>query len=311
MNMVKRALGSAINFSKERTKSPISAAVRNVVLDECASHQEIQRTIVNQYRIAQSQGVILYHNIQDAGFRLYSQNEEDGIILYILSMIGFKTRSVVEMCCGSAGECMATNLILNHGFDGYLFDGAKENISLAKRFFRSKKDCRLRPPVLTHAWITAENVNDLLTQSGCAGEVDLFALDMDGNDYWVWDAIEAINPRLLVLETNPCIPSDKSLAIEYHPDFDSSWPKESEEDSCYFGASLLAWQRLCKRRGYRMIGGHRHGINVFFLREDEGIGFFPEVCIDEVNNNYMAQSVSSRLWPSVKDMPWKEVEVES
>jgi hypothetical protein len=260
MNMVKRALGPAIYSSKERVRAAITAAVR----DACANHQEIQRVMVNQYLIAKAHRLILYNNIKDAGFRLYSQNEEDGIILYILSMIGFKTKRVVEMCCGYAGECMATNLILNHGFDAYLFDGNQENISLAKRFFRFKKDCRLRPPVLTHAWITVENVNDLLTRSGCAGEVDLFALDMDGVDYWIWDAIEVINPRLLVLETNPCIPSDKSLAVEYQADFDSTWPKKSPEASCYFGASLLAWQRLCKRRGYRMIGGHRHGINVFF-----------------------------------------------
>jgi hypothetical protein len=59
-----------------------------------------------------------------------------------------------------------------------------------------------------------------------------------------------------------------------------------------------------------MIGGHRHGINVFFLREDEGVGVFPEVCVDEVNNNYMAHSRSTRWWPSVKDMPWREVEME-
>jgi hypothetical protein len=305
MNLVKRALGPAISFSRERVRAEISGAVR----DECANHQEIQRTIVNQYLIAKAQGVTLYNNIKDAGFRVYSQNDEDGIILYVLSTIGFKTGRVVEMCCGSADECMATNLILNHGFDGYLFDGSLENISRAKRFFSSKKDCRVRSPVLTHAWITAENVNDLLTQSGCAGEVDLFALDMDGNDYWIWDAIEAINPRMLVLEVNPTIPSDKSLAIEYRADFDSSWPKDREEDSCYFGASLLALQRLCKRRGYRMIGGHRSGINVFFLRGDEGVRFFPEACIDEVNNNYLATRVSTGFWPSVKDMPWKEVEM--
>jgi hypothetical protein len=240
MNIVKRALGPAISFSRERIRATIPGAVR----DACANHQEIQRTIVNQYLMAKAQGVVLYDDIKNAGFRVYSQNDEDGIILYILSMIGFKTKSVVEMCCGNAAECMATNLILNHGFDGYLFDGSRENISFAKRFFRSKKDCHLRSPVLTRAWITAENVNDLLTRSGCTGEIDLFALDMDGNDSWIWDAIEAINPRLLVLETNPCIPSDKSLAIEYHADFDSSWPKESEEDSCYFG------HRCSRGKGY-------------------------------------------------------------
>ena len=148
------------------------------------------------------QGIMPYENIKDAGFRVYSQFEEDGIILYILSMIEFKTKHVVEMCCGSAHECMATNLILNHGFNGYLFNGDQENIVLAKRFFNSKKDCLISAPMLRQSWITAENVNDLLIETGCTGEVDLLSLDMDGNDYWIWSAIEAINPRLLVCETN-------------------------------------------------------------------------------------------------------------
>jgi hypothetical protein len=129
-------------------------------------------------------------------------------------VIGFKTKRVVEIGCGSGDECMATNLILNHGFDGFRFDGSQDNISRAGLFFRSKKDCLLYPPVLTQGWVTVENVNDLLAQSGCAGEVDLFSLDIDGNGYWIWDAIEVINPRLLVFETHNIIPSDKSLTIE-------------------------------------------------------------------------------------------------
>jgi hypothetical protein len=301
--MVKRALKQVITFTHDRTKREIPEDTAEF----CANHREVQRSIVNQYLSFKNQGIKPYNNIKDAGFRVYSQFEEDGIILYILSMIGSKTKRVVEICCGSAAECMATNLILNHGFEGYLFDGSRRKISQANRFFRSKKDCLLSPPVLTHGWVTTENVNDLLTRSGCVGEVDLFSLDIDGNDYWIWKAIEAINPRLLVLETHNVIPSNKSLTIEYQPDF-NCWSKVGAEQD-YRGVSLLAMQKLCKRRGYRMVGAHRHGFNVFFLREDEGICFFPEVSIDEVHNNFWTQWSQTHRWPLVKDMPWKEVEI--
>jgi hypothetical protein len=276
-NTLKRYLQSALSFAailvdaKDRIKQEIPSGKKEL----CANHQEIQRAIITQYLSYKMQGIAPYEDIKYAGFRVYYEYEEDGIILYVLSLIEKKMRRVVEMCCGSANVCMASNLIIHHGFDGYLFDGSQKNVTLAKRFFRSKKDCRLVPPVLTHGWITAENVNDLLTGSGCAGEVDLLSLDIDGNEYWIWNAIKAINPRLLVLETNISIPSDKSLTIEYQADFDSTWPKVGVENF-HRGASLLAIQRLCKRRGYRMIGAHRHGFNVFFLRDDEGVGFFPE-----------------------------------
>src|SRR5262249_6427071 len=208
-------------------------------------HQQTQAALVAQFAFYRSQKIVPFRNIRDAGFRVYSQFEEDGIILYVLAMIGFKSRKVVEICCGSGHECMATNLILNHGFEGFLFDGDEANINRAVGFFRSKKDCivhtgaaglTFRRPTIARAWITAESVNDLLRQSGCTGEADLLSLDIDGNEYWIWKALDAISPRLLVVETQNIIPADKSLTIPYRPDF--SYHKAPAED--FRGASLLA-----------------------------------------------------------------------
>jgi hypothetical protein len=267
--------------------------------------QQMQRSIANQYMMFKLNGLAPYPNIRDAGFRVFSQFEEDGIILYVLAMIGFKTRRVVEMCIGDGSECMATNLILNHGFDGYLFDGDENNIQQAEAFFRAKKECLLYSPVLSQAWITAENVDDLLVNSGAGGEVDLFSLDIDGNDYWVWKAVTAINPRLLIFETHHGIPADRSLTIEYRPDFNRADRPVAEQD--YINASLLAMQKLCKSKGYRMIGAHRHGFNVLFLRQDEGTKFFPEVSIEQIHDNHWTRLAQVERWPVVKDMPWVEV----
>ncbi len=303
---MKRLVKDALRRAIDRASRVMADSLKETLaIDRESYSQQMQRGICNQYQLLRSAGIAPYPNIRDAGFRAYSQFEEDGIILYILSMIGFKTRRVVEMCCGSGEECMTTNLILNHGFDGFLFDGSADNIRRAERFFRSKHDCLLYSPVLKAAWITAENVNDLLSESGCAGEVDLFSLDIDGNDYWVWDAIKAIRPRLFVVETHNIIPSDKSLTIEYRPDF--NYLDQVGAAQLFRSASLLAMVKLCKRRGYRMIGAHRHGFNVFFLRNDEGQKFFPEVSIEQVHDNYWTRWNQAVNWPLVKDVPWKEV----
>ena len=58
-----------------------------------------------------------------------------------------------------------------------------------------------------------------------------------------------------------------------------------------------------------MIGAHRYGFNVFFLREDEDVQFFPEVGIDEILNIPIVQYGQTQNWPLLKDMPWKEVEM--
>jgi hypothetical protein len=184
-----------MNSTVKNVLRPVAQATRRFIresvpkpqaIDIESHNQQVQRGIVNQYQLFRAQKITPYRRIMDAGFRVHSQFEEDGIILYVLSMIGLKTRRVVEMCCGPGSECMATNLILNHGFDGFLFDGSEAKIAEAASFFANKQDCLLYRPHLEAIWITAENVNDLL--SDCMGEVDLLSLDLDGVDFWIWKA---------------------------------------------------------------------------------------------------------------------------
>lgn len=295
------------SLMKSVLRRPYYAARREVdrFLDRESLYQQMQRQMVTQYALAALSGVKPYEDIADAGFRCYSQFEEDGIALYVLSMIGFKTRKVVEICCGNGSECMATNLILNHGFQGYLFDGDKTNIALAEKFFASKRDCYIHPPELSRAWITSENVNDLLINAGATGEVDFFSLDIDGNDYWVWQAIDVIQPRLCVFETHAAIPSNLSLTIRYDPQFNSWLEKGNDQE--YRGVSLAAMVKLCREKGYRLIGAHQNGFNAFFLRDDIAPDIFPEISAETVHDNKWAKRGQERLWPLLKDMDWVEV----
>jgi hypothetical protein len=274
-------------------------------IDVDSLNQQLQKVLINQYKMFHASGSPPYVGISDAGFRCYSQFEEDGIILYVLSTIGFKTRKVVEMCCGTGDECMATNLILNHGFHGVLFDGDEWNIARANIFFSSKKDCLLTPPHLIHAWITKDNVNHLLRQSGAVGEVDLFSLDMDGNDYYIWEAISEISPRLCIFETHNIIPDDLSITIPYRPQFSCTEKHGHEQE--FRSVSLLAMAKLSEKKGYRLIGAHKHGFNVLFLRNDVGLDFFPAVSIAEVHDNLWTRNGQSERWKLVEDMNWVEV----
>jgi len=279
--------------------------VRRGFLDTESLDQQLQQILINQYRLLVSKGELPRLRIAEAGFRCYSQFEEDGIILYVLSVIGMKTRKVVEMCCGDGSECMASNLILNHGFTGYLFDGRRSNIKAAEKFFRMKPDSFWTPPKLRCAWISQENVNDLLREAGATGEVDLFSLDLDGNDYYIWEAITEINPRLCVFETHNPIPGHLSLTMPYDPVFDFSSKHGSERE--FRSVSLLAMKKLSESKGYRMIGAHRHGFNVFFLRNDIGTDFFPEVTVKEVHDNYATKLAQSERWPLMEHFDWRRV----
>jgi hypothetical protein len=268
-------------------------------------NQQVQKQLILEYMRARAEHRAPFATIRDAGFRVYSQFEEDGIILYVLTMIGLGNRKVVEMCAGDGTECMATNLILNHGFEGFLFDGDSANLERGRKFFQRRKDSFLIQPRFEGGWITRENVNELLRRIGASGEVDLFSLDIDGNDYWVWEAIEEIRPRLCVLETQDIIPSHLSLTIPYDPRFYYKSKPVHERD--FRSVSLPAMVKLARRKGYRLIGAHRHGFNVFFLRDDLAPDLFPEVEITQIHDNPWTRFGQAERWPVVKDLGWVEV----
>src|SRR6266568_6048679 len=82
-----------------------------------------QKTLAAQYRLLAAHGKQCLPGIANVGFRKYSQFEEDGILLYIFSLIEPINRKCVEICAGEGRECNTANLIINHGWWGYLFDG--------------------------------------------------------------------------------------------------------------------------------------------------------------------------------------------
>jgi hypothetical protein len=117
--------------------------------------------------------------------------------------------------------------------------------------------------------VTAENINELLSRAGFTGEIDLLSIDIDFNDYWVWKAVEAARPRVVVIEYNAALRPPMSLVVPYSPD-------RMMSGGNYFGASLEALVRLGRAKGYRIVGCSFAGVNAFFVRDDLCAGHFLE-----------------------------------
>ncbi len=195
----------------------------------------------------------------------YSQYGEDGVILYLLHKIGVASRLVVEIGIEDGRECNSANLVLNHGWRAVQFEADEALSQSAREFFSSRLGKDNARCTTLHAFVTAENVNELLENAGITGEVDVFSLDIDGNDYWVWHALTAFRPRIAVIEYNASYGDEKSVTIPYDPNFVLSRVKEKR----YFhGASLVALTKLSKSKGYVLVGCESSGANAFFVRED-------------------------------------------
>lgn len=237
----------------------------------------------------------------EAQFRVFSQNGEDGILLLLFSVLGTTNKRCVEICAGAGIECNSANLIINHGWEGYLFDGDPSNVAEGRRFYARCQDTSTEPPSMIHAWITAENINDLIRQQGVTGEIDLFSLDIDGVDYWVWRALDVISPRVIILEYSCLWGPDDAVTVPYDPDFVAT---STADGPNYAGASLAAYVKLAGQKGYRLVGCERYGFNAFFLKDGVGDEFFPEVSVASCLKHRFVRRAHEERLPTVRDLKW-------
>ena len=122
--------------------------------------------------------------------RVYSQNGEDGILLYLFSRIGATDRRFVEFGIGDGSECNTANLALTFGWRGLLLEAEPSLAERARAFYASRPTLRTSALRVEQARVEPETIDELLQRYGVEGELDLLSIDIDGNDYWVWEADE-------------------------------------------------------------------------------------------------------------------------
>jgi hypothetical protein len=170
--------------------------------------------------------------------KTFSQNGEDGILEKILETIGTTNKFFVEI--GTDGVECNTRLLQEQGWEGVMMDCSSTGV---RREF-----------------VTAENVNSLFDKYKVRQEFDVLSIDIDGNDYWVWKAIN-YRPRVVIIEWNCSISPFRALSIPYSPSF--AW-----DSTCYYGASILALKRLGERKGMVLVAADKRATNLFFVPQN-------------------------------------------
>jgi len=194
-------------------------------------------------------------------FKVFSQWGEDGIIQFLLRHVEIKNDIFVEFGVENYLESNTRFLLVNNNWSGLVIDGDPENISYIKSsliYWRHdlKAEC---------AFITKDNINELLISNGLKNDIGLLSIDIDGNDYWVWDAIDVISPRIVVCEYNSLWGDTLSVTTPYQPSFSRT---KEHYSNLYFGASITALTDLAKSKGYSLVGSNTAGNNIFFVRND-------------------------------------------
>jgi hypothetical protein len=161
----------------------------------------------------------------------------------------------------------SANLHFNHDWTGLFIDANPKAIERGRYFFKKHGNKRVIAPVFIESLITRENINQLILSGGLNGEIGLMSIDIDGNDYWVWEAINVISPQVVIIETHNefglndiVVPYDANYVYPgKHPD--------------YHGASPVAMTNLAKSKGYRLVGCNELGFNFIFVKN----GLAPEL----------------------------------
>lgn len=200
-------------------------------------------------------------SLADYEFQVFSQWGEDGIIQSLVNRVEVGPKVFVEFGVEDYREANTRFLAEHDNWTGLVIDGSRENIERV----RSSAVCWRQNLRAVEAFVTRDNINHLISAQGIGGEIGLLSIDIDGNDYWVWKAIEVVSPALVVVEYNHRFGSELAVTIPY----DENFRRGEKCPIFYFGASLRALCLLGARKGYAFVGCNSNGVNAFFVRRDK------------------------------------------
>ncbi len=201
-------------------------------------------------------------------FKVFSQFGDDGIIQYILHRLALPAseRRFVEFGVENYTEANTRFLLVNDNWSGLVMDGSEDYVSYIQRdniYWRHDLTALAR-------FITRDNINSLLQETGFHGRIGLLSVDIDGNDYWVWEAITAVDPAMVIVEFNGLFGAHEAVTIPYQADFHRT---SAHPSNLYWGASLVAFCHLAAQKSYVWIGCNSAGNNAFFVRKADSHRF--------------------------------------
>jgi hypothetical protein len=239
-----------------RDLSATTAQVSQLLREQEKSHLLLGRMLANQVKALGPR-----RPLRDAEFRVFSQWSDDGIIQYLVANVPVASDSFVEFGVEDYGESNTRFLLLNDNWRGLIMDGSQELMEQV----RSSELYWRHELTAVGAFVTRENIDDLLRGAGFTGALGILSVDIDGNDYWVWEAITVVDPAIVIVEYNAVFGSKRAVTVPYAADFRRAAAHPSH---LFGGCSLRALVLLAERKGYAFVGCNSNGNNAYFVKRE-------------------------------------------
>lgn len=201
--------------------------------------------------------------VEEVSHDLFTYHGEDGIIAFLLGRMSNVPSLFTDI---GAGDCMKSNcasLAVHTDWTGCFVDANDRQLQAGRNFYHmlNNREKNIR---FTCSLVTPDNVNRIISDAGIKGETGLLSIDIDGNDYWIWKAIDVIRPRIVVIEAKVEFGTDNRV-VPYGNH------NHHGVDARYNGASVEALRVLGKQKGYKLVAANKQGYNLFFVQEQESL----------------------------------------
>ena len=166
-------------------------------------------------------------NINDYEFRVFSQFGEDGIIQHLINKLDIEEKKFLEFGVESYDEANTRFLLENDDWEGLIIEGKKKDVNYIKNqpYYLKK-----RFNAVNH-FVNKNNINKIIGDNNFVGKIGLLSIDIDGNDYWIWEAINIIDPSIVICEFNARFGYEKAVTIPYDEFFSRT---DAHESSIYY-----------------------------------------------------------------------------
>ncbi len=192
---------------------------------------------------------------------IFTNDNEDGILLNIIAKTQCHSKTFVDIGSNDCINSNCANLALHQGWSGVFIDGNKTVLERGRHIYSKHLGKAANRFLFVDAVVTVNNINTILNNRVQQKEVDLLSIDLDGNDYFIWEAITAINPKIVIAEVQV-----EKGNTDYIPEFNSVF--ERYESNTPKGASPLSMLKLANKKGYELVAANKGGYNLFFVRQD-------------------------------------------
>jgi len=224
-------------------------------------------------------------------FSSFSQNGEDGIIDFLSSNLLISSRTFIEIGTSNGLANNTAYLALVKKYCGLMVEGNNLHVKLSSIIYNLfNKGVRS-----LNLFISKDNIRIFLDETVTLSP-DVFSIDIDGNDYWVMEALleNSFRPQIIVVEYNANFGPTRAVTIPYKVDFDYS---KAHPSRLYFGVSIAAWIKLLKKYNYEFVTVESNGQNAFFVNNDSMSSEFLS-CIEKVEflDNNIETNMFGKNW---------------